>query len=100
VVEAPLLSDDPSGVVERRKNGDVLTDRNAAAAAAFNHLPYDEEPIAEVDQVLRLDPKRTPGAAPIGVKLAVAIAAAVNRRKPEHTLLAVSYWSYELHIGS
>src|SRR5262249_13626810 len=54
---------------------------------------------AKVEQFLKLDPKPAPGAAPIGVKLAIAVVASVNRLKPERTLLAVSPWSDELHIG-
>jgi hypothetical protein len=69
VVEVPLLPNDLSGAVERIQHGDVLADRRAAAPAASLHFGDYEKPVAEVDQLLRLDSQRTPGAAPIGIKL-------------------------------
>jgi hypothetical protein len=45
-------------------------------------VAQQEQPIAEIDQLLRLEPKLTPDAKQLGMRLAVAIASAVSGLKP------------------
>jgi hypothetical protein len=65
----------------KRAAGWVTVD--GAAPCPTRHLDEDQIPVAEVDELFGHDPIRVPGAAPLGVELAVAVMAPVGGSQPD-----------------
>src|SRR4029450_7014696 len=73
VVEKVMLPNHPAVVVEGRKHGVVLGQRDAAALSARNEFGEHEKAVAQIDQLARLESVLTPAAGPLGRELAIAL---------------------------